>query len=397
LDHHQPIFSDLKVLELASVLAGPGVGQFFAEAGAEVIKVENAATNGDVTRTWKSSGERTDDRSAYFCSVNWGKKSIAIDLTHPEGRQIIYELVREIDIVIASFKAGDAVKLGVDYQRLSEKNPQLIYGQISGYGEDNPRVGYDAVIQAESGFMFMNGEPGGTSLKMPVALVDILASHQLKEGLLLALIKRDRTHTGELVEVSLMQSAVASLVNQATNWLIGEKLPVKMGSSHPNIAPYGDLFQTADDRELLLAVGDNRQFQALCTVLNLDDLKDDPSFNNNERRVANRAVLNAKIARRIKLFTAVELQRLLIGARVPSGVVKNLKEVLETSEVQDIIVKSSDLRSVLSYVGSNRVREIDSHFLPPPHFGEHSREILLTNLNYTPQIVQNLFEKKVVR
>jgi crotonobetainyl-CoA:carnitine CoA-transferase CaiB-like acyl-CoA transferase len=397
LDHHQPIFSDLKVLELASVLAGPGVGQFFAEAGAEVIKVENAATNGDVTRTWKSSGEKTDDRSAYFCSVNWGKKSIAIDLTQPEGLQIIYELVREIDIVISSFKTGDALKLGVDYQRLSEKNPRLIYGQISGYGEHNPRVGYDAVIQAESGFMFMNGEPGGASLKMPVALIDVLASHQLKEGLLLALIKRYRTHTGALVEVSLMQSAVASLVNQATNWLIGEKLPIKMGSSHPNIAPYGDLFKTADDREFLLAVGDNRQFQALCTVLNLDDVKYDRSFNNNERRVANRAQLHSKIARRIKLFKAVELQRLLTAARVPSGIVNNLKEVFETSEAQDILVESGGLRSVLSYVGSNRVRQINSHFLPPPHLGEHSREILAKNLNYAPRIIQNLFEKKVVR
>ena len=143
----------LKVLELASVLAGPGVGQFFAELGADVIKVENFTTGGDITRTWKTSHEKTDDRSAYFCAVNWGKRSIAIDLTKKEGQQIIHELAAKSDIVIASYKPGDARKLNVDYETLSTLNPGLIYGQISGYGSHNPRVGYDAIIQAEAGFM----------------------------------------------------------------------------------------------------------------------------------------------------------------------------------------------------------------------------------------------------
>ncbi|HEX6227805.1 MAG TPA: CoA transferase, partial [Chryseolinea sp.] len=162
------MFQELKVLELASVLAGPSVGQFFAELGAEVIKVENLLTGGDVTRTWKVEGEDTDDRSSYFCSVNWGKKSIAIDLNRNEGREIIYNLIADIDVVIASYKAGDAEKLGVDYKTLSSVNPSLIYGQISGFGPSDSRVGYDAVIQAEAGFMFLNGEAAGPSLKMPV-------------------------------------------------------------------------------------------------------------------------------------------------------------------------------------------------------------------------------------
>src|SRR5687767_14794866 len=142
-------FKNLKVLELASVLAGPSVGQFFAELGADVIKVENLKGGGDVTRTWKISGEKTDDRSAYFCSVNWGKKSIALDLSTHEGRNIVLDLARKSDIVIASYKPGDAEKLKVDYSTLSRQNPALIYGQISGYGSKNPRVGYDAIIQAE--------------------------------------------------------------------------------------------------------------------------------------------------------------------------------------------------------------------------------------------------------
>src|SRR4051812_23217820 len=149
------MLEDLKVLELASVLAGPGVGQFFAELGANVIKVENLRSGGDVTRTWRSAGEKTDDRSAYFCSINWGKKSIAIDLSNAEGQRIVQDLASKSDIVIASYKPGDAEKLKVDYKSLSAKNPGIIYGQVSGYGSENPRVGYDAIIQAEAGFMFM--------------------------------------------------------------------------------------------------------------------------------------------------------------------------------------------------------------------------------------------------
>ncbi|MCU0359082.1 MAG: CoA transferase, partial [Cyclobacteriaceae bacterium] len=142
------MFNGMKVLELASVLAGPAVGQFFAELGAEVIKVENPNNGGDVTRSWKIPGEQTDDRPAYFCSVNWGKKSVAADLSDPKGQQLVHALVRQADVVLASYKPGDAEKLGVAYEQLKAINPGIIYGQITGYGSDNQRVGYDAVIQA---------------------------------------------------------------------------------------------------------------------------------------------------------------------------------------------------------------------------------------------------------
>ena len=183
-------------MELASVLAGPSVGQFFAELGAEVIKIENPATGGDVTRSWKSAGEDTDDRSAYFCSCNWGKKSVLIDLGDAGHRQKFYKLVETADIVIASYKPGDAEKLKVDYDSLSKINPRLVYGQITGYGLSDDRVGYDAVIQAESGFMDMNGYPQSDPLKLPVALIDVLAAHQLKEALLVALLNREKTGSG---------------------------------------------------------------------------------------------------------------------------------------------------------------------------------------------------------
>ncbi|HAA19666.1 MAG TPA: carnitine dehydratase, partial [Cytophagales bacterium] len=176
-----PIFEGLRVLELATVLAGPSVGQFFAELGAEVIKVENPNTGGDVTRSWQGAGEDpANDRPAYFTAINWGKQSLAIDLRSAEGQSQVHELVRETDVVIASYKPGDAEKLRVDYATLQGMNPRLLYGHITSYGPDNPRAGFDAIIQAESGFTYMNGHPDGEPTKMPVALTDVLAAHHLK-------------------------------------------------------------------------------------------------------------------------------------------------------------------------------------------------------------------------
>ena len=213
------IFSNLKILELASVLAGPSVGQFFAELGAEVIKVESLKTGGDVTRTWKGAGEKTDDRSAYFCSCNWGKKSAALDLSQDEDLKTVKRIAQKSDMVIVSFKPGDAQKWGLDYPSLFRINPQIIYGQVTGYGYTDERVGYDAVIQAESGFMDLNGEENGPPLKMPVALIDILAAHQLKEGLLLALLNKERSSQGDFVEVSLPDCPC--FLGQPGNQLVG--------------------------------------------------------------------------------------------------------------------------------------------------------------------------------
>jgi len=369
------IVNDLKVLELASVLAGPAVGQFFAELGAEVIKVENLNTMGDVTRTWKTTGESTDDRSAYFCSVNWGKKSIAVDLNSKVGQEVVHKLARKSDVVIASYKPGDAEKLKVDYKTLSALNPRLIYGQTTGYGSHNPRVGYDAVVQAEAGFMFMNGEPGGASLKMPVALVDILAAHHLKEGLLLALWERERTGKGNFVEVSLIQAAVSSLANQATNWLVAGKLPQKKGSAHPNIAPYGDVFKTADQKEIILAVGSDRQFQDLCKLLDLSSIAVAKEYQTNASRVENRQSLNTLLQEKISHLVAGELMDSISKAKVPGGIIQNMQEVFQMPEVAELILDRPNLLGVRTFAAVSPLWETDS-LLPPPHVGEHTDEVL---------------------
>jgi crotonobetainyl-CoA:carnitine CoA-transferase CaiB-like acyl-CoA transferase len=376
---------DLKVLELASVLAGPAVGQFFAELGAEVIKVENLKTGGDVTRTWKAAGEITDDRSAYFCSVNWGKKSVAVDLNTEAGRMIVHKLAAQADVLIASYKPGDAEKLGVSYEQLKTNNEQLIYGQITGYGSDNERVGYDAVIQAESGFMDLNGEKNGMPTKMPVALVDVLAAHHLKEGLLLALLKKERTGVGSFVEVSLIQAAIASLANQATNWLVAKKIPTRQGSAHPNIAPYGESFLTRDGKRVLLAVGSDRQFFDLLHVLEIDPITFEQKFSTNHRRVENREELSKVLSERIVQYTAAEFFLKIHQFKIPAGLIQNVKEVFEMKEAQDLLVNANDLNGVKTFVAKSE-NWSGSSLLPPPHFGEHT-DLIMKSLQVGGSII----------
>ncbi|HTF17171.1 MAG TPA: CaiB/BaiF CoA-transferase family protein [Chryseolinea sp.] len=388
------MFESLKVLELATVLAGPAVGQFFAELGASVIKVENLLTQGDVTRTWKIPGESTDDRSAYFTAVNWGKKSMLINLQHARGQAIVQELAQQSDLVISSYKPGDDRKLGMDFDTLRRDNPRLIYGRITGYGPHDERVGYDAVLQAEAGFMFMNGEPGSGSLKMPVALIDILAAHHLKEGLLLAIINLERTGEGSLVEVSLLDAAIASLANQGTNWLVGGKIPQKKGSAHPNIAPYGDVFKTAQGDEILLAVGTDRQFGLLCEVLGISN--SDPRFNTNMERVRHRGNLHSLLADMIGRRSTDSFMASLQRAHIPAGVIQNLAQVFEMPAAKQLLLDGAGLRAVRTYVGPTFPHR-EHHLLPPPATGQHSREILMEELAYSVQTVAELLDQGVVR
>jgi crotonobetainyl-CoA:carnitine CoA-transferase CaiB-like acyl-CoA transferase len=365
------MFKDLKVLELASVLAGPSVGQFFAELGAQVIKIENLKTGGDITRTWRGRNESINDRSAYFCSVNWGKKSVALDLSTTSGKSVVQNLAQQSDVIIASYKPGDAEKLGVAYQQLSDYNKQLIYGQITGYGSDNDRVGYDAVIQAESGFMDLNGSPEGLPTKMPVALIDVLAAHHLKEALLIALLKKERTGAGSFVEVSLLEAAISSLANQASNWLVAQQEPKRQGSAHPNIAPYGESFLTRDGKRVLLAIGSNRQFSDLLSVLGLN-LGLDNRFSTNQNRVINRSVLQELLSAAIIKFDADVLMKQIHAMKIPAGIIQSLREVFEMKEAKKILLEYDSLRGVRNFVGSNH----SLNLLPPPHFGEHTEEVL---------------------
>ena len=336
----QNIFSDLKIIELASVLAGPAVGMFFAELGAKVIKIENKKTGGDVTRRWRlptESGEA--DYSAYYCSVNYKKESLMLDLADETDKKTALNLIADADIVISNFKHSSAAKMGLDYENINKINPSVIFAHLSGYGAGDNRPAFDVVLQAEAGFLFMCGEPDREPVKMPVALIDILAAHQLKEGILIALLNRYKTGKGALVSTSLLESAVASLANQATNYLMANHIPQAMGSQHPNIAPYGDIFYTKDEKPLVLAVGTEKQFQGLCTALEMMNLREHPHFKTNALRVKNRVELKEVLLPIFKKYTRADLLERFKIQQVPGGSVRNMHEVFEMEKVQSMILE----------------------------------------------------------
>lgn len=369
----QAIFKDLLVLELASVLAGPSVGQFFAELGAQVLKVENAATGGDVTRSWKLATEPdTTDTPAYFCAANWGKRSLPLNLSLPNNLQKLYELVQKADVILASYKPGDADKLRVDYHTMQSINPKIIYGHLTGYGPDSLRAGYDAVVQAESGFMYLNGEAGAMPLKMPVALMDVLAAHQLKEGLLVALLHRERTGQGQLVEVSLLQAGVSALANQATNYLVGGVSPQRMGSEHPSIVPYGSVYTCRCGNELVLAIGDDRQFARLCTELGVPELASDTKYSTNYARVQHRQELNTLLRKQITLHEREPLLQALHAQHVPAGALHSIPEVFAQPQAQQMLLQHPNAKPGLRQVAFKLQGLEPLNLTPPPTYGGNS-------------------------
>lgn len=283
--------SHLKILELANVLAGPSVGMFFAEMGADVIKVENTETGGDTTRAWKLPSESTDrDISSYFACTNWGKQSIGINLQTQPGREIVWELAKQSDIVIVSYKSGDSAKFGVDYDTLSGLHPGLIYGEISAYGELDTRPGFDALIQAESGFMSINGETNLASNEDASCPYRHTSSTSTQGGIA-GCLSTMKTGKGSRVSVSLFDSAIASLANQGTAYLAAGECPTRLGSEHPSIFPYGAIFRCLDEKEIVIAVGTDHQFAVLCGTIGVAHLGLDRRFSKNQDRVKNRESL----------------------------------------------------------------------------------------------------------
>lgn len=355
---HQSSLKGLKVVEVASVLAGPAVGMFFAELGADVIKIENKRSGGDVTRHWKLPVEDPEaEFSAYYASVNWGKTSVMLDLKDEGDLNKLHEYLEDADVLITNFKKGQAAKYKLDADYIRKQYPRLITGNITGYGEESVKGAYDIVLQAETGYLHLTGHPGHPPAKMPVALIDVLTAHQLKEGILLALLERSQTGKGAYVSVSLFETALSSLTNQATNWLNAGFSPHRMGSQHPNIAPYGELFRTSDNKLLVLAVGSDDQFTALLEVLGLRHLALDSRFEHNQGRVQNREALADMMAPVIKMAPSDKLSESLNAANVPHGIVKGVKEALEHPLAKSLILKDergfTSLKTALFHINSN--------------------------------------------
>ncbi len=325
------MLKDLLIIETASVLAGPAVGMFFAELGARVVKVENPKTGGDVTRKWKLPFEDPGSNvSAYFSSVNFGKEHLFLDLTDVAARSEFDALVAKADVLITNHMAADAEKLGLTLDRLHALNPKLIQGHIRGYAGDTSRPAYDVVLQAETGYISMTGTDAEHPAKLPVAMIDILAAHQLKEGILLALLNRTNSEKGAFVEVTLEEAALTGLVNQASNWLMAGHVARPIGTLHPNIAPYGEVFTCSDRKRIVLAVGSNSQFRKLCEALELHTVKDDAEFAENNSRVVNRTRLAELLVPAIATFPREPLLEKLHTYGVPAGAVNSIDAALSS-------------------------------------------------------------------
>ena len=403
------VLDGVRVLELASVLAGPSAGQFLAELGASVIKVENARSGGDVTRTWTMAGEQSQPnpsitkqqsggRTAYFSCCNWGKRSIAVDLAHQAGRDIVHALAKKSDVVIDSYKPGAAEKLSVDAETLRKLNDGLVHVSLNGYGTDDPRPGYDAAIQAESGFMMMNGSADGPPTKMPVALVDLLAAHHIKEAVLLGLLDKTRTGRGCHISISLMDAALSSMANQASGYLQAGIIPARMGSGHPSIVPYGTPFRTRDKQWLTLAVGSDRQFANLADVLGEGiSLGSDDRFRSNAGRVQHRQHVESLIADAISTRNLKGLMDELRAAEVPCSRVCSVEDSLSDPRRAPLVLdRGQGSQRVASVRQSLGVGIQAAELLPPPHFGEHTRIILQDDLGYSDEEIRELLDSGVV-
>jgi crotonobetainyl-CoA:carnitine CoA-transferase CaiB-like acyl-CoA transferase len=340
----QPL-SDITVLDLSRILAGPWAGQLLADMGAEVIKIERPGT-GDDTRAFGPPFVRGADGTesagadaVYFLCANRNKKSVTLDISTPEGQRIVRELASRSDIVLENFKAGGLAAYGLDYESLRAVNPRLIYCSITGFGQTGPysgRAGYDFLIQGMGGLMSITGraagEPGAGPQKVGVAVTDILTGLYATVGILAALRHRERTGIGQHIDVSLLDVQVACLANQALNYLNGGQVPERLGNAHPNIVPYQD-FPTSDGY-MIIAVGNDAQFARLCAVAGLPELAADPKFVSNQRRVENRAALIERLCTATRLRPTAQWILDLERVGVPCGPINGIDAVFADPQVQ---------------------------------------------------------------
>lgn len=335
------LLSDLIVVELASVLAGPLAGSFLAELGARVIKVENRTIGGDVTRQWKHPSEDSDASiSAYYASANTGKEIVILDLQNETDYEEVLKLISTADVVISNFQKRTAEKLKVDYQSIKQINEKVIFAQLAAYSYDDPRPGYDLIMQAETGFISMNGSEEGGIAKMPVALIDVIAGHQLKEAILLGVITKLKTGKGSYFEVSLYKSGISALANQASNYLMNNHIPSPMGTLHPNIAPYGDFVTTKDDFIVILGVGSDKQFEKLGKTLNfVEELLH--TFKLNKERVVRRKELITYLQTTCRGISYEELSTKLRVAKIPFCRVSDLSKVFKTPLAIEMIIEET--------------------------------------------------------
>ncbi len=402
--------SHITVLDLSRVLAGPWAGQVLADLGAEVIKIERPGT-GDDTRSWgppylrDARGNDGADAAYYLCA-NRNKKSVTVDFTTAEGRQIVRNLARQADVVLENFKVGGLAAYGLDYESLRTVNPRLVYCSITGFGQTGPyaaRAGYDLLVQAMGGLMSITGrqddEPGAGPQKAGVAVADILTGLYAAIGILAALTHRDRTGIGQHIDLGLLDVQVACLANQAMNYLVSGTAPRRSGNAHPNLVPYQD-FPTSDGY-VIIAVGNDAQFARLCGVLGLAELASDPSFASNKQRVLNRRELIDTLSAVTVTHPTAHWVAALESVGVPAGPINNLEAVFADPQVRarDMRVEiPHPVAGTVSLVANPlRLSETPvSYRSAPPPLGAQTREVLMELLGLSAADVEELRAKGIV-
>jgi formyl-CoA transferase len=372
----------IKVLDLSRVLAGPWCTQLLADLGAEVIKVERPGT-GDDTRHWGPPwhGEGDDRVAAYFLSCNRGKKSAAIDLSKAEGAAVICKLAGNADVVVENFKVGGLKKFGLDAQSLRAANPRLVYASITGFGQDGPyadRAGYDFMIQAMGGLMSITGRPDGVPgagpMRVGVAVADLFTGMYTAVAILAALYRREKSGEGAHIDMALLDTQLAVLANQVSNFLVSGEDPPRQGNTHPNLVPYQPF--DAMDRPLVIAVGNERQFAKLAELVGHSEWATDERFATNAARIGNRAQIVSLLAEAIRQQPADHWFERLEAAGIPAGPINSISQALADVQAQhrQMVRTIAGVPTVGSPVRMDGERA-DSD-LPPPALGEHTGEVL---------------------
>lgn len=393
----------IKVLDLSRVLAGPWAGQLLGDYGADVVKIERPG-QGDDTRCWGPPWLGSE--SAYFLSTNRNKRSVAVDLSTPRGQQVIRDLAREADVLLENFRVGTLVRYGLDPQELMAANPGLIVCSISAFGQRGGRAaepGYDAMIQASAGLMSITGaadEDGGGPQKVGVAVADLMAGMYAATAVLAALHARASSGRGQLIDVPLYDSQVAWLANQNMNYLVGGSVPVRMGTAHPNLVPY-QAFRTADGN-LMLAVGNDRQFAEGMACVGCPEIADDEAYANNDARVRNRERLVTIIQEQLLLNTTAHWLEAFAEHGVPAGPINDIGEVLSNDHARE--------RGLVRHIDNGAGDAVPSVSNPvsfsatpvtyeraPPLLGEHTGEVLQQWLGYSDELIEELSSASAIQ
>jgi formyl-CoA transferase len=402
--------SHIRVLDLSRVLAGPWCAQNLADLGADVIKVERPHV-GDDTRHWgppfakNPQGEDTAE-AAYFISINRNKRSITVDISAPEGQDIIRELARESDVVIENYKVGQLKKYGLDYDSLKLQKPDLIYCSVTGFGQTGPyaqRPGYDFIIQGLGGFMSVTGEaddlPGGGPQKAGVAIVDLFTGMYASSAILAAVIHRDRSGEGQYIDMALLDTQIAMMANISSNYLCTGVAPRRWGNAHPNIVPY-QTFPTSDGW-MIIAVGNDKQFRQFVKAGGEEDLADDTRFSDNPSRVAHRSILVPLLSEMTKRKSKADWIATLEKVNVPCGPINDLEEVFANEQVV-----SRQIEMQLPHPTAGTMKLVNSPMrlsatpvevrMAPPTLGQHTDEVLRERLGLSTEQIAALRNKQAI-